>query len=353
MKKAFDNKLIFGYLALVCVVMFPLLRGHEMDVDMIWKCCMGLMQLGTLCTSILMFRRLFEGKASKYPVFWGVLLYMSCPYRIYVCYDLADMAQAVVWAVIPLYIWAVLGIVRNRKMNQKNMLNLGVATLSLAGIGYTNLMQMLVVAGFTLLVALCAREWFLLVSLTAGSALTLPHLLGLYRYLFRGAYEELGLPVNSIMGSGYVLGEFFSSFVYREGHPGVGLGMMLCLLTGLWLMFVKGEKLTGDKPLSFSRKACVWFVALAAVLLLMSLQAFPWEYVQRLGQWALKLVSLLETPGIFFGMAQIALCVPGAWAMERLEQQEDKGLFAGLAVLVFIACLGGCIGYRYPAVGII
>lgn len=402
MKKAFNNKIYFGYLVILCVVMFPLTCGYILDGGIIrewlvrveelsaatnagallfpsegailsgggqlramnsnlwfllpallvrwtgkmvvgWECYMILMQIGTLFTAMLMFHRLFEGKNSKYPAFFGVLLYMSCPYRIYLCYDLADMSQVAVWALMPLYIWAVLGIVRYHKMNQKNIVNLVMAALSLAGIGYANLLQMLVVVGFTLLVALCARKFWILLSLAAGSALTLPCLFRLEYYLFRGAYEHLGIPVQSIMGSGYDVGEFFSVFVYREGHPGFGLGMMLCLLTGLWLMFVKGQRLLGDRPVSSPRKCCVCFIVLAAVWLFMSLQYFPWEYVQRLGQWALKLVSLLETPGIFFGMAQIALCVPGAWAMERLEKTEDKGVFIGMVVLVLTACLGICI----------
>lgn len=398
MKKAFDNQIIFGYFLIACVVMFPLACGYIMDGGVIrewlarveelstaasgtvllfpseetilsgggqlramnsnlwfflpaflvrwtgkmavgWEGYMIFMQLGTLLTAVLMFRRLFEGNASGYPVLLGTLLYMSCPYRVYLCYDLADMAQVAVWAMLPLYIWAVLGIVRR----ERYLVNLGVAAVSLAGIGYANLMNMLVAAGFTLIAALCARKLFLLIPLAAGSALTLPCLLRLYYYLFRGAYESFGIPVNSIMESGYDFGDFFSIFVYRENRPGMGLGMMLCLLTGLWLMFVKGQKLMGDRPVSSSRKVCVCLIALAAVLLCMSLQYFPWEYVQRLGQWALKLVSLLETPGVFWGMAQIALCVPGAWAMERLERQGDRGIFLGMAAMVFTACLGICV----------
>lgn len=63
-----------------------------------------LIQLGTLLFSIMMFRRLFDDKIS---VFFGVLLYMTCPYRIYICYDEANLMQAVFWALLPLYVWAV------------------------------------------------------------------------------------------------------------------------------------------------------------------------------------------------------------------------------------------------------
>ena len=46
----------------------------------------------------------------------------------------------------------------------------------------------------------------------------------------------------------------------------------------------------------------------------MSLRYFPWDFVQRMGSWALGLVTLIGTPAVFFGYAQILLCV---WSIEK------------------------------------
>lgn len=308
-----------------------LIAGKAGGIVYGWECYMIFMQIATLLSSALMFKRLFEDENSDYPIFFGVLLYMSCPYRIYVCYDLADMAQVAVWALLPLYVWAVLGIIRRKQ----TVVSLLTAALVLAGMGYADLMQMLVIAGFTLLAALGVKRFLLLPALGAGCVAALPCLLRLFSYLFRGAYAVLDIPIYSIMDKGYAFGEFFSIFVYREGHPGMGLGMLLCLLVGLWLSFVQGQYR--------SKKECVFFAVSAAALLFMSLRHFPWEYAQRLGSWSLKLVALFGTPAIFFGLAQACLCVLGAWSAGQLKGQEDKVASVGMPVLVTAACLGLCI----------
>ena len=50
------------------------------------------------------------------------------------------------------------------------------------------------------------------------------------------------------------------------------------------------------------------------LLTVMSLRYFPWDFVQRMGSWALGLVTLIGTPAVFFGYAQILLCV---WSIEK------------------------------------
>lgn len=53
------------------------------------------------------------------------------------------------------------------------------------------------------------------------------------------------------------------------------------------------------------------------MLTVMSLRYFPWDFVQRMGSWALGLVTLIGTPAVFFGYAQILLCV---WSIENAVQ---------------------------------
>lgn len=315
----------FRYLIPAFAAAIPLFWGHIADPGM------AAVQAGTLAAAFLLFSRLSEGTDVGYSAFFGVLLYMTCPYRIYVCFELADRAQGVVWALMPLYIWALLGIVRRRGL----IVSILSAALCLAAMGYAEPIQMLIAAGATLFAVLCLRKPLLLIPVGAGCILALPPMARLSGYLFTDAYAQLEIPVGSIMGRGYVPGEFFSFFVYREGHPGLGAGMLLCLLTGLWLVFARARQVR--------RGACVFFTALAGIFLLLSLQQFPWEFVQRLGQWAFRLVTLLETPAVFFGMAQICLCVSGAWAMGQPDKQEDRSVPDVVRVLALAFCLGGCI----------
>lgn len=62
---------------------------------------------------------------------------------------------------------------------------------------------------------------------------------------------------------------------------------------------------------------------LSGILTAASLQYFPWDLVQRLGAPFLRFVGLLETPGIFWGAANMLLAVPAGWAVGELRKKQD------------------------------
>lgn len=125
-------------------------------------------------------------------------------------------------------------------------------------------------------------------------------------WLFDGSFAESGLEYTSIMEQGYSIGGLFSTYFYRNGHPGMGILLLGCLLFLLYQSFVKGKKIC-------TKNDHIWLGA-AALLTVMSLRYFPWDFVQRMGSWALGLVTLIGTPAVFFGYAQILLCV---WSIEK------------------------------------
>ncbi len=331
--------LLGGYGLIAAIVMAPVLAegnafagGTEAwsgNAAGLWRLVMILIQVGTLITSHVMFRRLFRETGQA--VFFGVLFYCSSPYRLYVCYGLGDMYQAVVWVLLPLYVWAVAGIVRNHK----NGINLAVAAVVLGGIGYGDVPQMLIVMGITVMAAIWFRKPALLAVLALGGVTAIPELLHLGKYLFGESVDILGIPPDSIMSLGYEPGEFFRIFVYREGHPGMG-GILLALAVGLWLWFVKGQK-------GWANGFCL---LAAGVLLLCSLKYFPWELAQRPGIWALKLIALFRTPAVFYGYGQIFMCILAAAAMGEAGRQKEKMIASGVPLTVLALCLGICV-YQY------
>ena len=340
-----------------------------------YRVYMVLIQAGTLFGSVLFFRRVFQGEKGRTPAFFGVLLYMTCPYRIYACYDLGDLSQAVAWMLLPLYAWAVAGILEESSLEGAEVLEESslegaevlegsslrgketlegsslegkrslsgrrklwfvlAGALALAGLGYGDVIFFVTAAGITLLAAAVSRRLLPLICTAGGALLFLPGLARLYGYLFQEGFQELGLFLGSIMPQGYSLGQYFSSYAWRDGHPGMGLGMIICLMAAVWLGFVEGEK--------EERKVCRVFQGLAAFLALLSFNYFPWDHVQRLGLWALKLVSLVRTPAVFWGMAFFALCVPAAGGMDRISKKENRLAAFVVPVLVLTVCLGLCI----------
>ena len=296
-----------------------------------YRIYMLVLQICTLLFTKMFFERLFADRKTKLPVFFGILLYMTSPYRIYICYDLADLSDAVVWMVLPLYAWSLLGLL----LGSRRWRDIAAASLALAGIGYADIVYFFILVGVTIFAVLYFKKALPVITMMAGTILLIPVLYRLFRYLFLDAYPELEIPVRTIMQNGYRFGQFFSTYAFRENHPGMGLGIFICLLSGLWIWFVAG----GEKVQKRER----FFVVLSAIMLLLSLRFFPWDYVQRLGVWALKLVSLINTPAIFAGLAWSCLCVPAAASADRMSGQENKLIAFVIPLMVLMVCIGLCV----------
>ncbi len=263
-----------------------------------------LLQGAAVLSSLLLFRRIF-GK-DRLAVCWGVLLYAACPYGRYLYYECGDLRQSLFWALLPLYLRAALEIWEGA--GKKAWLGVAAGSLLLAVMGYVHGVWFLVLAGVTLSAALWGKKLRLLVAVGLGSVLYAPGLWNLLQYLFTDRYAEGGPPLISIMDAGYTVGDMFTVYAHRPGRPGLGLGLLLGITAAIWLIWVRGAW----KP----RKVCRFFTVWAVLLLALSSCHFPWDHVERLGMWALKLVSLLGSPGIFFGLAAVCLCIPAAWALK-------------------------------------
>lgn len=296
-----------------------------------YRVYMTAVQLGTLLASMLFFRRIFKGEDGRLAGLAGVFLYMTCPYRIYICYDYANLSQAAAWMLLPLYLWAVAGLVDGGPKIRAA----AASALVLAGVGYADAVFFVALAGMTLAVGLLGRKPWTLAAVAAGGVIFMPGLSRLAGYLFLDGFQELGMPLKSIMPDGYRLGQFFGSYHFREGHPGMGLGMLTAVLAGIWLWFVEGQRTSGAR--------CKVFAGLAGFFALLSLRRFPWDLVERLGMWSVKLVSLADTPAIFWGMAFLCLCVPAAAAVGCMGRHENKLAAYAIPMIVILACAGICV----------
>ena len=301
------------------------------NITAAYRIYMLLIQTGTLAASMLFFQELFAEEENRLPAFFGTLLYMVCPYRIFVCYDLADLSQAVAFALLPLYAWAALRVFAGGG-KWRQILFMGVI---LAGIGYADTVFFVTLSGITLSVCAFGRKLRAFFGLAAGGILGLPALYRLGMYVLGKGLPEFDVMLQSIMPKGYRVGQYFSSYFWRDEHPGMGLGMLICFLAVVWIGFVKGER-EKNRRYGFFAGTAVFFTVL-------SLRYFPWDLVQRLGGWALRLVSMIETPAVFWGMACFAFCVPAARGMEKMSRQKDKLAAFGVPLVVLLACAWVCV----------
>lgn len=269
------------------------------------KAWLLLSQVMTLGTTWCMFHCILKEKKQsgqekrKWVLLAGILLYLLLPKHVAVVRE-RDWTQIVIWMLVPVLVAALLQVADT----QKRLWKLGFAMVAVLVIGVTGRLDG--VAGLVLLLLVCVagfdrKRWEYPVAGVLGIVLAYPTYLTWKHWIFDGNFAESGLEYVGIMDKGYSIGGLFSTYFHRNGDPGMGILLTGSLLFLVYCSFVKGRKI-------WTQTDYAWLGA-AGMLILMSLRYFPWDYVQRIGQWSLGLVSLMGTPTVFFMYAQMILCV--------------------------------------------
>lgn len=302
-----QKAIVLGYMVLGVLVLFPLTLGFVSEGSLTWQ-WLGLVETGlsvyakwvifevllqelTIVASALFFRSIFPKR--PFLSFMGVLLYVTCPFRVAVSYDpfSCDLGQAIVLLFLP-----IAGLLINSIANGKYAIFIGQGVVVTLGL--------------------------LIVLFLAAAVLGA---------IYAGLPREVS--AAPLADSGYQIHEMFHLFVYNPGHPGMGSGIILCLLLGLWLMHKKGFSLAGDATRD-RKRACL--TASVLLLLALSLQKLSSVYHMLFGSFAVSGTYL-------FGIAQLGLCVLGTLAVERSLQQKEDIYRVGMPLAVILLCAGSLI----------
>ncbi len=276
--------------------------------------------IGTLAASLTGFY-LLTGDVNITAI--ASLLYMIDPYRRALCAS-GDPRRALIWLILPLYAGVLILVLRQDLKGLKRLTAMILGGMLLAAIGYADAVLLPVIAGFTVLAVILSRKVLPLLSVLVGLLIASPALLKLYGYLFTDRFEELGISLESIMHKGYQPGRFLGAFLYPDGLPGLGIGLLIGLGLLLWIAFVEGGmKKDDDSTHKFPGQVRL-FLTLACFALILSLQIFPWDLVQRAALPFLRYVPMLRSPAVFFGLASFALCVPAAYAFDYMIRKVRK-----------------------------
>lgn len=252
-------------------------------------------------------------------VLLGVTLYMTAPYRIDLCYVQGNLLLSLVWALVPWYLW---GLMKAREKGKRRILWMAFSACVLAGIGYGNSIMFFLLAALTLLAALVFKCAAMTVLVVGGAILWIPGNVSFLLALLTQRATEVVIPIKNIAPQGYVFNDFMTSYAYLEGRPGLGLGLLLAAAFYFYVRFVcDGAKLKSESRL---------FGTVGIFSLVLATRYFPWEFVQRLGAWALKLVSLIDTPALFVGVAALLLPVVFITAVDDLEEADSLPARGGL-----------------------
>lgn len=295
---------------------------------------MVLIQVGTVMFSVGLFRKIFQNEEA---VFFGTLLYVTAPYRLYVAYDDGNLGRSIAFLLLPLFVRLVFEVYTEKE--RRNLIAMLGASAVWAGIAYADWVVAFAVLAITAFSVLWYRKWSGSLLILLGVVLYLPGLRYVARYLIKGGMEQWSFPLTSIMSKGYTIGDFFGGLLYREDLPGLGLGLMATLMVLLGMCYVK-EHFQWDRKYNFA-------LVLSAVLMLVSCKFFPWDLVQRVGMPFVRMISLWETPAVFFGCAMLPLSVLGAYAMESLPGESVPGKAIKAVVAVLCAGVAVFLGSTY------
>lgn len=117
----------------------------------------------------------------------------------------------------------------------------------------------------------------------------------------------------------------------QNSHP-VGIGMVLVIALALFLILWFGGAFRKLKERSYRFEK---MTALTGVmLLLMSLNTFPWDRIQSLNSVAASLVSSLQFPHRFLGWGTVCLVLIFGFCLWYFEKHQKKGYWIMTAVAV-------------------
>ncbi len=305
---------------------FPaLLRTCGWTITSAYRLYLLLLQIVTVLGVRAFFR---EAVQDEWTAYIGTVLFITCPYRIYICYDVADLGAAAAWTFVAVYAWGVMRICRSGW----KWTAVFVTLLATAGIAYSDVVVFVIASGLSLLYCLYAKQWKALVVYAGGCVLSAPALIYFVKYLVRGNLNGYEISLGSIVPNGYTPGQIFSSFAYRDHLPGVGLGLLCAIAVLCWL------KVTGD--MTGQHKNGKFAVVTGILMFFCGTVYFPWDMVQRVAGMTLRFVSLIFYPNVFVGFGCLLISIPAACAVGQLRKQKNDFLRYGIPAVILIAGFG-------------
>ena len=244
----------------------------------------------------------------------GTLIYLLLPEHVNAVIHNRDWTQILLWMLIPVLAAALMKMASTEKKIRKCCFGMA-AVLVMGLIGRLDGVAGLTVLFLVCVAGICRKQWQYPVIGALGTVMAYPTYITWKHWLFDGSFAESGLEYGSIMYKGYSIGGLFSTYFHRNGDPGMGILLLGGIMVLIYFSFVKDRKL-------FDGPDVIW-LASAGLLTVMSLRYFPWDLVQRMGSWALGLVTLIRTPTVFFTYAQMILCVICVVKIDKIAKWRE------------------------------
>lgn len=286
----------------------------------------------------------------------GSMVYTWMPYRLNNLYSRGDLGEALAMTFLPMLLLGWYRLFTEEDTGTES----GKRQWLFLVLGYSLLLQsyllsFLTAAGFTLL--LCLIQWkktrkkqtlLTLLKTVIGVGVLNAWTAVLMLYRIRMSQFPFGITGNGrIQSRGVYLSNFIQLY-FRNGSShdvaeegmnqiqpyGLGFVVTFCCLVYLWLLFV-GRYRDRDEKKSLLRFTAALTV-LGAVFALMSLNCFPWDFLQSLNRLLYGIIVCLYEPTRLIPLASVCLTATVCavvWQIKRWESTDVSRWFI-LAVVV-------------------
>lgn len=253
-----------------------------------------IIQILTIGTTYYLMRQLSENKVI---CAMTTLLYVICPYRLYLLRTGTDLGRMIVFTVLPLLIAFASALLKK----ERTWLYLFLTAVCIGIISYADVVASCFIIAFVGAYALWVRAWRLLVAMLGGIALSCMEWLKLIKYLLTGVTDWQDVSLAGIMPGAYTLGRYLSTYFYPAGKPGIGILAVVVLMLLLWLVMTDAEYRL-PKPYRFTLFGVVMTGFMASVW-------FPWDIIQRVSVVFLRFVPLIGELNVFVGMMSLGISI--------------------------------------------
>lgn len=325
------------------------------STEFVYKSLLFVLNIATAAIAYFCFRGIFGDEVTG---LIGSMLYTWAPYRLNDLYCRADLGEAISLCFLPILCYGLYRVLQE-EADSGEYKNLWMVL----AFGYTALLQsyllsFLTAAGFTLLLCIVMwrrtfRKQTLLALLKTVLAFAVCNLWLAALVLLRirsGAFSMAAFQGELIQGGG-VYPSVFLQLYFINGSSwrtdgtgteqlqpmGVGFAVTLCVLVYLWLLFVGRYRDKKDEGgiCSFGRGMAVTGAIIAA----MSMNWFPWDYLQKRNGLFFRLVASLQSPARLMPIVLLCLTFVSCVAVWQVRRWEEASVGKVFAIAVTVAAL--------------
>ena len=230
----------------------------------------------------------------------GMFLYTLMPYRIYIIFDKKDMGLTVAYTLLPILFFCY------QKLLRKNVwagvVFFTLIVLMLEVIGYFDTTFLILLCCALILCGTISKHWSLVTFSVFSVVLSVPLKLDYWRFLLLGHNNEFAVSLSTIAVNGYEIGDYFMSWLYREGRPGLGFGFLISIMLSSYLYLCTERRNDGIQ--------CNGMFVSAIILMIFSFRWGMWDIVARVHPIIFRFISLMDSPGVLFGIGTAILSFP-------------------------------------------